>query len=156
MITRPQMIKYVEGNIIDLAYAGEFNILIHGCNCQKIMGGGLAKEIKTRCPEAFEADRLSVLTVNERLGSFTYASHDNQFTVANAYIQTRPRTHAGERMVNYEALYTSLEKIKNHFSGLKFGIPQIGCGLAGGSWNVVKAMIEEIFKDEDVTIVMFK
>ena len=38
----------------------------------------------------------------------------------------------------------------------KILIPKyIGCGLAGGDWNIVSEIIEEVFIDKDVLIVDF-
>lgn len=37
------MLKHIKGNLIDLAEEGEFDIIIHGCNCQNTMGSVLRK-----------------------------------------------------------------------------------------------------------------
>ena len=50
------MLKHTKGNLIDLAEAGEFNIIVHGCNCFETMGSGIAREIHDRYPAAFDAD----------------------------------------------------------------------------------------------------
>jgi len=34
--------KYAQGNLIDLALAGEFDLIAHGANCFCTMGEGLA------------------------------------------------------------------------------------------------------------------
>lgn len=38
----------------------------------------------------------------------------------------------------------------------KIGLPQIGCGLAGGDWNKVKEIIKKELKDCFVTVVIYK
>jgi hypothetical protein len=45
--------------------------------------------------------------------------------------------------------------MKNKFTGLRFGMPMIGAGLAGGDWDVIEEMINDIFVDEDITIVRY-
>ena len=35
----------VKGNLVTLALAGEFDVIIHGCNCFNTMGSGVAKDI---------------------------------------------------------------------------------------------------------------
>ena len=50
------MLKHTKGNLIDLAEQGEFDVIVHGCNCQNTMGSGIAKEIKERYPLAYRAD----------------------------------------------------------------------------------------------------
>ena len=38
--------KIVKGNLIDMALAGAFDVIAHGCNCMNTMGKGLALQIK--------------------------------------------------------------------------------------------------------------
>jgi len=44
------------GDLLDLASNGELDVIIHGCNCFNTMGAGIAKLIKSRWPEAYQAD----------------------------------------------------------------------------------------------------
>ena len=37
--------KEIQGDLIKLAIAGEFNVIAHGCNCMQNMGAGIAKQI---------------------------------------------------------------------------------------------------------------
>ena len=37
--------KEVAGDLIQLAYDGKFDVIVHGCNCECMMGGGIAKQI---------------------------------------------------------------------------------------------------------------
>jgi O-acetyl-ADP-ribose deacetylase (regulator of RNase III) len=38
------------------------------------------------------------------------------------------------------------------FKGQRVGLPKIGCGLAGGDWNVVEFIMAEELTDVDLTI----
>lgn len=64
-----------------------------------------------------------------------------------------------QRQTDYEALLSSLEKLKDYAQGnnksvaLPFGI---GCGLAGGDWETVYKMIDEVFVDYEVTLYKFQ
>ena len=51
-----------------------------------------------------------------------------------------------------------MKKIYGYFhgEGLKFGFPYIGAGLAGGDWEIIKSIIEEEMKGEDITFVKYK
>ena len=44
------------GDLIALAKAGEFDVIVHGCNCQCAMDAGIAKQIKAEFPAAYAAD----------------------------------------------------------------------------------------------------
>lgn len=39
---------------------------------------------------------------------------------------------------------------------LKLGLTEIGCGLAGGNWHIVKAIIEDVFQDSDVEVTIYE
>jgi len=44
----------IEGDLIVLAKEGKFDVIAHGCNCQCIMGAGLAPQMA----KAFGADKF--------------------------------------------------------------------------------------------------
>jgi len=58
--------------------------------------------------------------------------------------------------LDYDALRMCMRKINHEFPGRKIGLPKIGCGLAGGDWNIVQGIIEDELHDCDVTIVNYK
>jgi O-acetyl-ADP-ribose deacetylase (regulator of RNase III) len=47
--------KSISGDLIHLAKKGEFDLIVHGCNCFCTMAAGIAKGIKA----AFEADQAT-------------------------------------------------------------------------------------------------
>lgn len=65
--------KYIEGDLIKLAYDGEFDFIAHGCNCFNTMSAGIAKQIKEQIPEAFEADKMTVEGDIDKLGNYSTA-----------------------------------------------------------------------------------
>jgi O-acetyl-ADP-ribose deacetylase (regulator of RNase III) len=154
--------KEINGNIIDLAEDGTFNFILQGCNCFHTMGSGLAKEINRRIPNALKVDKENSKYGDEsKLGTFTYVNVDSKYTLINCYIQHRYGRDSHHRYVEYGSIRSCLKEIKNHFNiydikNPRIGIPLIGCGLAGGDWNVVKKIIEDELKDYDYTIVNFK
>ena len=46
----------VRGDLLALAIAGDFDVIIHGCNCLHTMSAGIAKSIKHQFPAAYDAD----------------------------------------------------------------------------------------------------
>ncbi len=48
--------KVIQGDLIKLAQDKEFDVIIHGCNCQCEMSAGIARAIRNTFPEAYEAD----------------------------------------------------------------------------------------------------
>jgi O-acetyl-ADP-ribose deacetylase (regulator of RNase III) len=149
--------KTVEGDLLSLAEAGKFEVIIHGCNCFCDMAAGIAAGIKRRFPEAFEADRQTTPGDRAKLGTFTNAQvrrGDHCFTVVNAYTQYDFRGRGVK--VDYEAVRSCMRKIKEAFPGTRIGLPKIGAGMAGGDWDRISQIIDEELAKEDVTLVEFK
>lgn len=133
------MIKH--GNVIDALFNKEVDYLIHCCNCQSTMGSGIAKEIRERVPEAFEA----YINSHQKLGRFSQAAG-----VINLYAQEYYGTYgpfyvANGRQLSYLALMEALKGIRSEFGPDKvYGLPyRFGSDRAGGDWTVVKTIVEQ-------------
>lgn len=148
--------KVVEGNLIDLAIEGNFDIIAHGCNCQKIMGAGIAFQIANRIPKAKLVDQQDERSPLQRLGDLSISDpyktlSGKIFIVLNLYTQFMPG-----RNLNYSALELVLQKVNSLYPELKIGIPLIGCGIAGGDWKKVEMVIQKYLFDLEVTVVKYK
>jgi len=147
--------KIVKGNLLDKAEAGEFDVIAHGCNCFNSMSGGLALEISRRYPTAVDSDNNTLPGDAGKLGNVSVArwnlSDTRSFMIFNIYSQ-----YHGGANIDYKALKEGLQRLNKECKGLRVGLPQIGCGIAGGDWDIVSQMIENIMVDCDVTIVMFE
>lgn len=142
--------NFVNGNLIDLAEAGEFDIVVHGCNCFHTMGSGLALEIKNRWPMAYKADRETPVGLFMKLGNYSKALvGPAMVTCINAYTQYGYNKGASNLdMFEYDAFKLILRKLDFHLytndiGHQRFGFPLIGCGRAGGN----KERILEILSD---------
>lgn len=54
----------------------------------------------------------------------------------------------GKRYLSYDALYKCMENLKDaceYYQVNEVAMPKIGCGLAGGNWEIVKEIILTIF-----------
>lgn len=158
------MLKHATGNLIDMAEQGQFDVIVHGCNCLNTMGSGIALEIRTRYPGAYEADTLATEQWKNpiaKLGNFsTYATvgKGKPFVIVNAYTQVNfaPR---GVDHFEYESFSLILRKLRA-LGPVRFGLPYIGMGLAGGNEPKIIAMIEKFAHDVhndggSVTLVRF-
>jgi O-acetyl-ADP-ribose deacetylase (regulator of RNase III) len=159
--------KEITDNLLDLAEKGEFDIIAQGCNCFHTMGSGIAKDIHNRYPEVYDVDKKgSIYGSKSKLGTCTYTkTNDFDFIVFNCYTQHRYGADgAYNRYVEYGAVRSCMKEIKQYiqntynpsqWSEVRIGLPLIGCGRAGGSWNVVKEIYEEEFKGYNLTVVHF-
>lgn len=145
--------KTIEGDLINLAKQGKFDVIIHGCNCFCTMGAGIAKQIKSQYYEAYQADCKTKVGDRNKLG--TYTQYDNgTFVIVNAYTQYDFHTYLAPP-IDYEALREVFKTIKQDFSGLRIGYPKIGAGLAGGNWELISSIIDEELDGEDHTVVIY-
>jgi O-acetyl-ADP-ribose deacetylase (regulator of RNase III) len=133
---------HAKGNLLDLAEAGEFDIVVQGCNCFCTMGGGIAREIRERYPMVASVDMETVRGDYTKLGNWTQcdAGENNRFTIINAY--TQYNMSQGTDVFEYTAFQLILEKLTFAYPGKRFGLPYIGMGLAGGSKDTIIPMIE--------------
>jgi len=148
--------KIVNGDLIKRAMEGEFDVIIHGCNCFYAMGAGIAKSIKIQFPEAFQADLATEKGDRSKLGDFSHTTlmlNRHAITVINAYIQFH---YSGKKVLaDYDAIRSVFKKLKSQFSGKRFGFPLIGAGLAGGDWQVISKIIDRELQGEDFTLVKY-
>ena len=139
-------LKHAKGNLLDLAEAGAFDIVVQGCNCFNTMGGGIAREIRERYPVAASVDMETLRGDYRKLGNWTEcdAGEKNRFTVINAY--TQYNMSQGTDVFEYNAFQLILEKLAFVYPGKRFGLPYIGCGLAGGEQETIVDMIDVFAK----------
>jgi O-acetyl-ADP-ribose deacetylase (regulator of RNase III) len=154
-------LKHAEGNLIDMAEAGEFNIIVQGCNCFNTMGGGIAREIAKRYPAAVLMDNETEKGDYNKLGNYTlvYPEFTNsKFLIINAY--TQYNMSRGDDVFEYTAFEMILQKLARHYPICDFGFPYIGMGLAGGNSNWIVPMLEAFAEQVEqsggsVTLVKF-
>mgnify|MGYP003335247766 CR=1 FL=1 len=144
----------IKGDLITLANNNMFDIIVHGCNCFCKMARGLAPQMAEAfgC-NLFELENEKYKGDINKLGQIDYHTNMFNFTVVNAYTQYHWSTET--KPLDYEALTLCLRKINHIFNGKHIGLPQIGCHLAGGDWNIVKEIIKKELKDCKVTIVIY-
>jgi O-acetyl-ADP-ribose deacetylase (regulator of RNase III) len=146
------MLKYVKGDLIGLALDGEFDVIVHGCNCFNTMGAGIAYTIAKRFPQAYEADMKTIKGDYNKLGNYTKATGFTKinpvknFQIINAYTQYGCDARKSVDVFEYVAFDMILQKLANEFPKAKFGLPLIGMGLAGGNKTVIMKKIEEFAK----------
>jgi O-acetyl-ADP-ribose deacetylase (regulator of RNase III) len=158
-------LKHTQGNLLDLAEAGEFDIIVQGCNCFNTMGGGIAREIRERYSDVAMVDAKTERGDYTKLGTWTKGLgwyDDNEksyFTIINAYTQYNMST--GQDVFEYTAFQLILQKLAHQYPGKSFGFPYIGMGLAGGDKTRILPMLEEFAKQisasgGSATLVEFK
>ncbi|HLP52717.1 MAG TPA: macro domain-containing protein [Chitinophagales bacterium] len=142
------MIKEITGDLI--GDAKHYDVIVHGANCFCTMKSGIAKQVIENFPEAQQVDNLTTKGDRKKLGTISHTKNTTPIVV-NAYTQFEFGTD--KMNCDYNAMRSCLKELKKTFGGKKIGMPQIGAGLAGGDWNIIKQIIHDELNDEDVTIV---
>lgn len=164
------MLNHTKGNLLDLAEQGKFDVIVHGCNCQNTMGSGIAKEIRERYPDAYDADTRQdqFFGANYRylkLGNYSEVNvypSSGKFKIINAYTQFNFNKQDQEFKdhFEYDSFKVILQKLYHFYGNYDFGFPYIGMGLAGGDKERIIAMLEDFAekvtaKGGSVTLVEF-
>jgi len=131
-------LKHAKGNLLDLAEAGEFDIIVQGCNCFNTMGGGIAREIRERYPMCAEIDNLTERGDYMKLGNWTEFD-SGKFIIINAY--TQYNMSQGTDVFDYTAFDLILQKLHHAYGDKRIGLPYIGMGLAGGDKDTILEQI---------------
>ena len=150
--------KTVRGDLIELAKEGEFDLIVHGCNCFCTMGAGIALQIAREFPGEFGpelADRITGVGNKNKLGNVSYGLYfkfkdPNQILIiANGYTQYSVAGQHNPVAADYEAIRSVFRRIRefvlscNNPEEVRIGYPAIGAGLAGGDWSIIHPIICE-------------
>lgn len=147
----------VEGNLLKV----KEGMIIHQVNNCGKMGAGLAKQIREKYPEHYNdyitmynhflKDSPESKQIKTLLGKHVDTKYDN-LIVRGIFSQDgygRDKTYT-----SYEHLKTCLQNISKSKVDTVYIPYELGCGLAGGDWNIVSKMILDILPS--AIIVKFK
>lgn len=153
------MITYKKGDLLK----SKCNIICHQVNCQGVMGSGIAKQIRELYPKVYEEYKKFVQETGSSgcYGMVQLSPIGQNYYIANIFTQYNflPRTI---NHTNYALFRLACQNLKKHLrlnelTYYKIGFPDhIGCGLAGGDWDIVKEIIEEEFKGPEWNVEIWK
>lgn len=130
-------------------------IIVHGVNCQGVMGAGLALQLKNLYPIIYTDYKkafLSKPTPVELLGTIALSYINKDLIVVSAFTQLYYGRDKNTRYVSYDAIENSFNKLNALATETKLPVKfgTIGAGLGGGNWNVIRTIIEETLSKEIV------
>ncbi len=157
----------IEHRVGDLLNEPDINVIAHQANLFHTFGGGIARVIKDKFPDAYAAD-CATLHGNtgdtSKLGTYSSAKVNDKLTILNCYSQTG--MGATDRNTSYNDILIIFKTIESKVAAWNaanptdqrvIGVPyKYGCGLAGGAWRIVLAILEEVFKTSPVKLVIVR
>lgn len=152
------MIKEIRGDILET----HCKIIAHGVNCQGVMGSGIAKALYGKWPQV-RTEYMQYCKIegigDQNLGEIQFVEIESKKHVVNCFTQQN-YGYDGQLYLSYSALKECLISLKADckiYPNIKeIAMPKIGCGLAGGDWNIVKAIIESVFLSDFIINIYIK
>nr|DAT91113.1 MAG TPA: hypothetical protein [Caudoviricetes sp.] len=127
-------------------------ILVHCISADLAMGAGIAKEFARREVKAELQKEYQDVEVGDCLVS-NATDWGVEFNLVTKEKYWQKPTYKTMRMALENTEYLC-EEIMRHGETVKLAMPRIGCGLDRLQWDKVKAIIEEVFADTDVEILV--
>ena len=127
--------------------------LVHCISADFAMGAGIAKEFAGRGVKTeLQRDFQGYIEVGDCLVS-TVTGWNYEFSLVTKEKYWQKPTYETMRMALEDAKHLCENAINNGYT-MKLAMPRIGCGLDKLEWSKVKTIIEEVFADTDVEILV--
>ena len=152
---------------------GSSVIIPHVCNNINLFGAGFADALADKYPETKENYHLlgnSFLRNNLGYVQFIEVSKNQKYghklIIANMIAQNGIKGPNNPRPINYAALVKSMIQVSQYIIGntgfsnktenVEIHSPKFGSGLAGGDWNFISDLIDDIWGKYTVFIYNYK
>lgn len=137
-------------------------VLCHQVNFQGVMGGGIAASIRRILPpKTYDRYvRYCLIHGADAMGKVLWLHlPDTGRVIANMFSQrdwtgvAREDSADAGGLTDYAAMEKCFKAVRTY--ALRYKLPvyipgYIGCGIAGGDWNRVKVIIDNVFKSSSV------
>lgn len=123
--------------------------ICHQVNCQARMGSGVAKQVRAKYPEVYNAYVGFCNEERNAFGQTQFVQANDGKVVVNMFAQSN-YGYDGKLYTDYTAFQSCLKRIKLTVpAGETIAMPfKIGCGLGGGDWNVILGLIQKELSDK--------
>lgn len=162
-------IKYVKGDVTKPQYTApnEIAVIPHVCNNLGKMGKGVALALK----KAFSGVELFYLKSGYKLGTNSWVNPNtekNDVIVVNMVAQNGIVGATNPKPIKYAALCKCMQSVvddifktihmKPEYEGKHAVIhcPKFGSDLAGGTWEFIEELIQEIWIENGIDVVIYE
>src|SRR4051794_37963544 len=138
-------IQYVVGDATQPRGPGA-RLIVHGSNDQGYWGAGFTGALSRRWPapeRAYRAWARGTDALPFVLGQVAFVAVERGLWGANLISQRGIRRAGGAPPIRYAAVQQGLARVARfaHRHQVSVHMPRLGCGLAGGEWPVIAALI---------------
>lgn len=152
------MITYLTGDATRPLERPDHRYIVHCCNDKGGWGSGFVLALNELSPIPREQylqwkDELPKAAPLLPLGAVQYVNLDDSLTVVNLIGQHGTKGD-WPHPVKYDAIFNGLSALANtvRILGGSIHMPRMGAGLAGGSWAVIEAIVNETCEGIDVFV----
>ena len=168
MLKQKNNIRFVQGNLFSVVnnlissqHLGSTVIVPHVCNNIALFGSGFAAAVRKHYP--IVATNFELLGKKTKLGYVQYITtskddiYNHELIIANMIAQNGLISKNNPRPLNYEALVRCMVDVRNHINSMdkeriEIHCPKFGSHLAGGNWNFINNLIEDIWSNLNVVV----
>lgn len=151
-------INYIKGDAT-APVSENSKIIVHICNDIGGWGKGFVMAIskKWKLPEIKYREWFRN-KIGFELGKVQFVQVENDIWVANLIGQHKiNKDENGEAPIRYNAIEEGLKAIASFAieNNLSVHMPRIGCGLAGGTWEVIEPIILKTLSENDLEVTVY-
>lgn len=145
------MVQEIVGDLLEC----NADFICHQTNFYGVMGGGVARAIWDKLLDdnaRYAYQNLCCTYGRSLLGTVQFIpvirkSDEKEIILSNLFCQDdEPQADGG--LTRYDDMRSCLERVKRYakLHGSKVALPgYMGCGIAGGNWQIVRNIIEDVF-----------
>lgn len=147
----------INGNLLDTP----FKLMAHQVNCKGVMGAGVAKQLRTKYPSLY-TEYTQFVNLYKKYGLLGRCQSVNvgEHIIFNIFAQDnygRDGVYTDYDAMERALKMAILEYEEDIDKQLTIAIPYgMGAGLAGGDWNTITSILENIEKELNVVFVAYK
>nr|WP_315240786.1 macro domain-containing protein [uncultured Flavobacterium sp.] len=151
-------IQYIKGDATSPQQSGN-KIIVHVCNDIGGWGKGFVMAISKRWKEPEKQYREWFKSKNDfELGRVQFVQVEENLWVANLIGQHKiNKDENGDAPIRYNAIEEGLKTVSDFAktNSASVHMPRIGCGLAGGKWEMIEPIILKTLSDQDIKVVVY-
>ncbi|PAM95990.1 Appr-1-p processing protein [Flavobacterium sp. IR1] len=151
-------IQYIKGDATS-PQGSDNKIIVHVCNDIGGWGKGFVMAISKRWKSPEVQYRNWFKSKNDfELGKVQFAQVEEDLWVANLIGQHKiNKDEFGEAPIRYNAIEEGLKLVADFAKTNKASVhmPRIGCGLAGGKWEMIEPIILKTLSEKEIEVVVY-
>lgn len=150
-------INYIKGDVTQPITEGN-KFIIHVCNDIGAFGAGVALAIGKKWPVVKTKYKEWSNKDDFKLGNIQHVKVEKDLVVINMIAQHNIITINNIPPIRYDALQLCVKKVSDLalFNKVSVNIPYLmGCGLAGGSWNIVEKILIEELCEKGIAVIAY-